>query len=133
MAPEARAGIPMADQLGELAALRDEGKIESIGLSNATLDEVAALETVQLGEVQNAYNIMLRDDEDVLRLCADRDIAYVPFFPSARPSRGAQDRCARTRPSPRSRPGTPLRRPRSLSRGCCTTASTSCSSRAPPR
>src|SRR3954469_12853881 len=57
MAPEARAGIPMTEQLGELAALRDEGKIESIGLSNATLDEVAALETVHLGEVQNAYNI----------------------------------------------------------------------------
>jgi pyridoxine 4-dehydrogenase len=59
----------------------------SIGLSNATVDEVtAALETVDLGEVQNAYNIMLRDDEDVLRFCADRDIAYVPFFPIGSPS-----------------------------------------------
>jgi len=79
----------MSEQLGELAALRDEGKIESIGLSNATVDEVAAaLETVDLGEVQNAYNIMLRDDEDVLRFCADRDIAYVPFFPIGSPSTG---------------------------------------------
>src|SRR3954464_6471516 len=79
----------MSDQLGELAALRDEGKIESIGLSNATVDEVAAaLEIVDLAEVQNAYNIMLRDDEDVLRLCAERDIAYVPFFPIGSPFTG---------------------------------------------
>ena len=89
MAPEARRGIPMADQLGELEALRAEGKIEAIGLSNATVDEVAAaVETVDLGAVQNAYNIMLRDDEDVLRFCADRDIAYVPFFPIGSPSAG---------------------------------------------
>ena len=92
MSPEARSGIPMAEQLGELKAIRDEGKIESIGLSNATVDEVAAaLETVDLGEVQNAYNIMLRDDEDVLRLCADRDIAYVPFFPIGGPGPLARD------------------------------------------
>jgi pyridoxine 4-dehydrogenase len=96
LAPEARRGIPMADQLGELEALRDEGKLESIGLSNATVDEVeAALETVDLGEVQNAYNIMLRDDEAVLRLCADRDIAYVPFFPIGAPSTGGPRPIAR--------------------------------------
>ena len=76
------ADIPMAEQLGALMDLRDEGKIESIGLSNATVDEIAAaLEIVDLGEVQNAYNITLRDDEDGLRFCADRGIAYVPFFP----------------------------------------------------
>src|SRR4051812_15792437 len=77
-----RGEIPLAEQLGALKTLQDEGKIESIGLSNASVDEVAAaLEMVDLGEVQNAYNIKLRDDEDVLRFCADRDIAYVPFFP----------------------------------------------------
>jgi pyridoxine 4-dehydrogenase len=89
MAPDARAGIPMAEQLGALASLRDEGKIESIGLSNATVEEVAgAHELVDLGEVQNAYNVMLRDDEDVLSFCAERDIAYVPFFPIGSPFTG---------------------------------------------
>jgi pyridoxine 4-dehydrogenase len=81
--------IPLVDQLGALETLRAEGKIESIGLSNATVDEVAAaLEVVDLGEVQNPYNIKLRDDEDVLRFCADHDIAYVPFFPIASPFAG---------------------------------------------
>jgi aryl-alcohol dehydrogenase-like predicted oxidoreductase len=82
MGRDARGQIPPAEQLGALKTLQDEGKIESIGISNASVvDVAAALEIVDLGEVQNAYNIKLRDDEDVLRLCADRDIAYVPFFP----------------------------------------------------
>ena len=89
MAPHARGGVPLADQLGELQALREEGRIESIGLSNATVDEVrAALQTVELGQVQNAYNILLRDDAEVLQFCADRDIAYVPFFPIGSPFNG---------------------------------------------
>ena len=89
MAPEARGGISLGEQLAVLAALRDKGKVESIGLSNATLEEVtSALEMVDLGEVQNAYNIVLRGDEDVLRLCADRGIAYVPFFPIGSPFSG---------------------------------------------
>jgi aryl-alcohol dehydrogenase-like predicted oxidoreductase len=89
MGHDARGRVPLADQLGALKTLQDEGKIESIGLSNATVDEVAsALEMVDLGEVQNAYNIKLRDDEDVLRFCAHHDIAYVPFFPIGSPFAG---------------------------------------------
>jgi aryl-alcohol dehydrogenase-like predicted oxidoreductase len=86
MGHDARGRIPLAEQLGALKTLEAEGKIESIGLSNASVDEVAsALEMVDLGEVQNAYNIGRRDDEDVLRFCAERDIAYVPFFPIGSP------------------------------------------------
>jgi pyridoxine 4-dehydrogenase len=84
------AAVPLAEQLGALKTLRDEGKIESIGISNASVEEVAAaLQIVELGEVQNAYNIKLRDDEDVLRFCAERDIAYVPFFPIGSPDHPA--------------------------------------------
>jgi pyridoxine 4-dehydrogenase len=89
MGRETRGPGALAEQLGALRTLQDEGKIESIGLSNASVGEVAAaLETVDLGEVQNAYNIMLRDDEVVLRFCADRGIAYVPFFPIGSPFTG---------------------------------------------
>jgi pyridoxine 4-dehydrogenase len=89
MGPGPHGRVALAEQLGALRTLRDEGKIESIGISNASVDEVAAaLEIVDLGEVQNAYNIKLRDDEDVLRLCAERGIAYVPFFPIGSPFTG---------------------------------------------
>ncbi len=74
--------VPLADQLGAMEDLRREGKIESIGISNASVADIeAALELVELGEVQNAYSIVLRDNEDAMRLCADREIAFVPFFP----------------------------------------------------
>jgi pyridoxine 4-dehydrogenase len=82
--PEAgeREGVPLADQLGTMEDLRREGKIEAIGISNASVADIeAALELVELGQVQNAYNIMLREAEDALRLCAERGIAFVPFFP----------------------------------------------------
>jgi pyridoxine 4-dehydrogenase len=74
--------VPLAEQLGTMEDLRREGKIESIGISSvdrATVEE--ALELVDLACVQNAFSIMQRDSQDVLELCAERGIAFVPFFP----------------------------------------------------
>jgi pyridoxine 4-dehydrogenase len=74
--------VPLADQLGTLEDLRREGKLELIGLSNVTRAQVEqALGLVDVAGVQNAYSIVDRTGEDVLRLCAERDIAFVPFFP----------------------------------------------------
>ncbi len=74
--------IPLADQLGAMEDMRREGKIESIGISNASVGQVeAALQLVELGQVQNAYSIVFRKHEDELQLCADQVIAFVPFFP----------------------------------------------------
>src|SRR5205814_1110334 len=55
---------------------------EGIGLSSAdraTVEE--ALGLVDLVCVQNAFSVVQREDEDVLELCAERGIAFVPFFP----------------------------------------------------
>ena len=74
--------VPLAEQLGALADLRAEGKLELIGISavpRATVEE--ALELVDLACVQNAYSILERAGEDVLELCVERDLAFVPFFP----------------------------------------------------
>ncbi len=74
--------VPLSEQLGELADLRREGKLDLIGISNATAAEVEqALELVDLGEVQNGYSILDRSDELTLELCREREIAFVPFFP----------------------------------------------------
>ncbi|HEY4824040.1 MAG TPA: aldo/keto reductase, partial [Solirubrobacteraceae bacterium] len=40
-----------------------------------------ALELVDIAEVQNAYSVVNRSSEDVLELCAEREIAFVPYFP----------------------------------------------------
>jgi pyridoxine 4-dehydrogenase len=74
--------VPLAEQLGTMEDLRREGKIEAIGISSADRAIVEeALELVDLACVQNAFNIMQREAQDVLELCAARDIAFVPFFP----------------------------------------------------
>jgi aryl-alcohol dehydrogenase-like predicted oxidoreductase len=74
--------VPLAEQLGTMEDLRREGKIEAIGISSADRATVEqALELVDLACVQNAFSIVQRDSRDVLELCAERDIAFVPFFP----------------------------------------------------
>jgi pyridoxine 4-dehydrogenase len=72
----------LAEQLGTLEDLRREGKLDLIGISEAGPDTVRrALELVDIAEVQNAYSVVNRSGEDVLELCVEREIAFVPYFP----------------------------------------------------
>jgi aryl-alcohol dehydrogenase-like predicted oxidoreductase len=71
----------VAERFGALAQLREAGMIRHLGLSNVRvdhLDEAQAIAPVVC--VQNAYALDLRRDEDVLAACAERGIAFVPFF-----------------------------------------------------
>jgi aryl-alcohol dehydrogenase-like predicted oxidoreductase len=72
----------LAEQLGTLEDLRREGKLDLIGVSNASADTARrALELVDIACVQNAYSIVNRIEEDELALCEERALAFVPFFP----------------------------------------------------
>jgi aryl-alcohol dehydrogenase-like predicted oxidoreductase len=74
--------VPLAEQLGTLQDLRDEGKLDLIGLSTvdrSTLEEALTLTDVAC--VQNAYSLLNRTSEDVLELCVARGLAFVPYFP----------------------------------------------------
>ena len=90
-------GDVLAEQLGTLEDLRTEGKLDLIGISEAGTGDVRrALELVDLAEVQNAYSVVNRSGEDVLELCIEREIAFVPYFPlgsafSGGPKQLAQD------------------------------------------
>jgi aryl-alcohol dehydrogenase-like predicted oxidoreductase len=76
------AGELLAEQLGALADLRSEGKLDLIGISEARAGVVArALELVEIAEVQNSYSVVNRSGEDVLDLAIERQIAFVPYFP----------------------------------------------------
>ena len=64
-----------------LAELREAGLIRHLGVSDVTvaqLDEALAIAPVVC--VQNRYNINDRTHYPVLRACAGRGIAFVPFF-----------------------------------------------------
>ncbi|GLY83316.1 aldo/keto reductase [Actinoallomurus iriomotensis] len=73
--------VDLDDQLAMMTVLRDEGKIGAIGLSNVTLDGLRRALPAGIACVQNAYSLVARGDEEMLRLCADEQIAWVPFFP----------------------------------------------------
>jgi pyridoxine 4-dehydrogenase len=76
--------VPLADQLGELRDLRDEGKIRHIGLSEVSVEEIEkAREIVPIVTVQNLYNLTNRKSEDVLDYCEREDIGFIPWFPLA--------------------------------------------------
>ncbi len=78
------AQVPMEDQLGVLRDLRDEGKINHIGLSEVSVDEIeAARRIVEIATVQNMYNLTSRRSEPVLEYCEREGIGFIPFFPIA--------------------------------------------------
>jgi pyridoxine 4-dehydrogenase len=68
--------------LATLGELRDEGKLELIGLSNVSLAELErGLELADIASVQNQYGLLDRQHEDLLEACVERGLAFVPFFP----------------------------------------------------
>ncbi|OPC79486.1 oxidoreductase [Embleya scabrispora] len=76
--------VPLADQLGELARLREEGKIRHIGLSEVTVEQLReAREIVEIVSVQNLYNLVNRKAEAVLDYATAEGIAFIPWFPIA--------------------------------------------------
>lgn len=87
----------LAEMLGALDDLHREGKLEHIGVSNvsrAIAEEALGLAPV--AAVQNQYSVLDRSNDDVLELCRERGLAFVPFFPlgsafTGGPSRLAED------------------------------------------
>jgi aryl-alcohol dehydrogenase-like predicted oxidoreductase len=76
--------VPVADQVGELAALQQEGKIRHIGLSEVSVSDIEeASQTARIVSVQNLYNVANRRAEDVLDHCEKNDIGFIPWFPLA--------------------------------------------------
>jgi pyridoxine 4-dehydrogenase len=71
----------VADRFGALAAMRDEGLIRHLGLSNVRLDHVLEASAIApVVCVQNSYALDIRRDDELVPACADRGIAFVPFF-----------------------------------------------------
>jgi pyridoxine 4-dehydrogenase len=77
------------DQLAELTALRDAGKIGGVGLSSVSADQLGQALPAGIACVQNLYSVIDRTAEPVLDRCREHGIAWVPFFPlgSAFPNR----------------------------------------------
>ena len=74
--------VPIAESMGALVELREQGKIRHIGVSNvseAQLREMQAIAPVV--SVQNRYNLGDRSSESMVDLCEQESIVFLPWAP----------------------------------------------------
>jgi pyridoxine 4-dehydrogenase len=84
--------FPLEDQIGELVALKQEGKIRHIGLSEVDVEQLQAAQKITpIVSVQNMYNLTARTAEPVLEACEAKGIAFIPWFPLAAGPLAAED------------------------------------------
>ena len=82
---------PIVETLGALDELVREGKVRAVGCSNFSADQLAEADRVarendlvRFTVLQNQYSVLRRDDdEDVLPLCRELGVSYIPYFPLA--------------------------------------------------
>ena len=82
---------PIAETLGALDELVRAGKVRAIGCSNFSAEQLAEADrvareqgTARFTVLQNEYSLLERaDDDDVLPLCLELGVSYIPYFPLA--------------------------------------------------
>ncbi|KPK04834.1 MAG: oxidoreductase [Betaproteobacteria bacterium SG8_39] len=78
--PDSR--VPFADSVAAIADAQRAGKVRHIGLSNVSVAQLEEAERIiAVVSVQNEYNLGDRASEDVLAACAQRGIAFIPWYP----------------------------------------------------
>ena len=74
--------VPIEESIGELARLRDEGKVRHIGVSNVNLHQLERARSVApIVSVQNRYNVADRGSDPVLAACERDGLAFIPWSP----------------------------------------------------
>ena len=74
--------VPFEDSVGAIAELQQAGKIHHVGLSNVSVEQLAAAQKIlTVVSVQNRYNLKDRSSEAVLRACEAQNIAFLPYKP----------------------------------------------------
>ncbi|MDX6453572.1 MAG: pyridoxine 4-dehydrogenase [Gaiellaceae bacterium] len=74
--------VPVEESIGALEELRQEGKIRLIGVSNFSLDQLRAAQSVtKIASVQNQYNRGLLISDEVLKACEAEGIGFMPWSP----------------------------------------------------
>jgi aryl-alcohol dehydrogenase-like predicted oxidoreductase len=74
--------VPYEDTLKAFFDLQAEGKIKHVGLSNVSVEQLqTAMDIGKVTSVQNSYSVLNRVSEDVLKVCEQNGIAFIPYFP----------------------------------------------------
>ena len=76
--------VPRGEQFAAIKSLLDDGVIAQAGLSEASVADIeAARKVFPVATVQNQYNLVTRDSEDVLDYCGKHGIGFIPWYPLA--------------------------------------------------
>ncbi|BCL80039.1 oxidoreductase [Ktedonobacteria bacterium brp13] len=76
--------VPRDEQFDAIKQMQQEGLIRHVGLSEVNIEEIqAAQRSFKVATVQNLYNLVMRQSEDVLDYCAQNTIGFIPWFPLA--------------------------------------------------
>lgn len=82
---------PLEDQVGELKKLQDEGKVRHLGLSEVSVEQLKAAQAVApIASVQNRFSLGDRGSQELLDVCTDEGIAFIPWRPVADHVDGAE-------------------------------------------
>lgn len=74
--------VPYAESVGALVDLRNQGKIEHIGLSNVTDAELReAQRLTPIVSIQNRFNIGDRASDALVDVCEEESMAFLPWAP----------------------------------------------------
>ncbi len=74
--------VPLADSLGTIAELKNEGKIRHVGVSNVTEDQLrAAQQILPVVSVQNRFNVTDRQSQPLIDLCEQASLVFLPWAP----------------------------------------------------
>jgi aryl-alcohol dehydrogenase-like predicted oxidoreductase len=76
--------VPRDEQFGIMAEMQKQGLIRHLGLSEVSVDEIAAASKFfKVATVQNLYNLAHRQSEAVLDYCTKNNIGFIPWYPLA--------------------------------------------------
>ena len=76
--------VPRDEQFAAVKSLLDSGVIRHAGLSEVSVEEIKAAQTVfPVATVQNRYNLAERGSEAVLNYCEAQGIGFIPWYPLA--------------------------------------------------
>jgi aryl-alcohol dehydrogenase-like predicted oxidoreductase len=74
--------VQFEETVGALAALRAEGKVRHVGLSNVSAQLLRRAQAlVPVVSVQNRFSLADRSSQDVLDECERQGIAFLPWYP----------------------------------------------------
>jgi aryl-alcohol dehydrogenase-like predicted oxidoreductase len=73
---------PLEETMQVFKALRDEGKVRHIGLSEVSVEQIErASAIVEIATVQNIFNLAVRNHAEVLAWCERNGVGFIPFWP----------------------------------------------------